>query len=214
MKKTDTNLVKKEIAILITAVALAVGFLGGIFYSVLNSPSGSGQNPVSQSTGQLPQDTQQQANRILALEQEIAANPENVDAMIELGDIFFDSNRYQEAIATFVKAEGLAPTNVHILNDLGQLYMNTNEYDAAIEKFEAVLNIDPTHSHTLYYIGIVYRLKGDTDKALQTFEQVLSLNPNPELEARVRQEITALKVPAPASGFPQSDFDQALKKEE
>ena len=30
MKKTDTNVVKKEIAIIITIVALALGFLGGV----------------------------------------------------------------------------------------------------------------------------------------------------------------------------------------
>ena len=44
MKKTDTNLVKKEIAVLNIAIALAVGFLGGIFYSAFNYPSGSGSD--------------------------------------------------------------------------------------------------------------------------------------------------------------------------
>ena len=213
MKKTDTNLVKKEIAVLITAVALAVGFLGGIFYSAYNTSSGSGQIPVSQSTGPSPDNSLQQANKILALEQEIEANPDNVIAMISLGDIYFDSNKFQEGIAIFTKAEKIDPTNVHILNDLGLLNMNINEYDTALEKFQAVLNIDPNHSHSLYHIGIVYRLKGDAETALQTFEQVLSLNPGPELEAKVRQEIAALKGSDPASDFPQSDFGQALKKE-
>lgn len=213
MKKIDTNLVKKEIAVLITAVALAVGFVGGIFYNAFSTQSGSVQIPVSQSTGQPPDNSLQQANRVLALEKEEAANPDNVDAMIELGDIYFDSNKFQEGIAIFTKAEKIAPANTHILNDLGLLYMNTDEYDAAMEKFKAVLNIDPNHSHSLYYIGVVYRLEGDTETALQTFEQVLSLNPNPELEANVRQEIAALKGSDPASDLPQSDFGQALKKE-
>ncbi len=207
MKKTDTNLVKKEVAIIIIIVALVVGFLGGIFYSAFNSSSGSPQ--YSQSTGQPSLNAQQQSNRILALEKEVASNPDNVDAMIELGDIYFDNSRYQEAIAIFTKAEKIAPANIHILNDLGVLLMNTNAYDAALEKFKAVLDIDPSHSHSLYYVGIVYRTKGDQDKALQTFEQVLSLNPDPQLAETVREEIAALKDQAPSSGFPQTDFSEA-----
>jgi len=209
MKKTDTNLVKKEIAIVITVVALAVGFLGGIFYSALNTPSGSSQSTGSQSTGQTSQDTQQQANRVLALEQEIAANPDNINALIELGDIYLDSNRYEIAITTFVKAEQLAPTNFHILNDLGTLYMRTGNFENAMEKFEAVLKIDPRHIHSLYYVGLVHRETGNTDKALQAFEEVLGLNPDQQLADAVRQEIAALKDQPLTSGFPGSEFDQA-----
>lgn len=209
MKKTDKNLVKKEIAIIIAVVALAAGFLGGIVYSAFNTPSGSPQYSGSQSTGQPPQDTQQQANRALALEQELTANPDNFDAMVELGDIYYDSKRYQEAIATFSKAEKIDPVNIHVLNDLGVLNMNTGNYDVALEKFKAVLVIDPTHSHSLYYIGIVHRTNGDTDKALQAFEEVLSLNPDPQLAESVRQEIAALKGQPESSSFPGSDFSEA-----
>ena len=209
MKNKDTNLVKKEIAIVVTIVALVIGFLGGVFYSALKSPSGTSQNAGTQSTGQPSQNVQQQANRILALEQEVTSNPDNVDAMIELGDIYSDSNRYQEAIATFNKAEQIAPTNIHILNDLGVLHMKTGNYETALAKFDAVLIIDPTHSHSLYYIGLVNRNIGDTDKALQAFEQVLSLNPDPQLADAVRQEIATLKDQPPPSGFPGSDFNQA-----
>ena len=197
MKKTDTNFVKKETAIIVTIIALVIGFLGGVFYSALKSPSGTSQYSGSQSTGQPSQNDQQQVNRILALEQEVTADPENVDAMIELGDIYFDSNRYEEAISTFIKAEQLAPTNFHILNDLGILYMRTDNFETALEKFDAVLKVAPNHSHSLYYVGLIHRIKGDTDKALQAFEQVLSLNPDPQLAEAVRQEIATLKDQTP-----------------
>ncbi len=209
MKTKDTNLVKKEIAIIVTIVALAAGFLSGIVYSAFKSPADSSQYSGSQSTGQPSQNAQQQANRILDLEKEVAANPDNIDAMIELGDIYFDSDRYQEAIVTFNKAEQIAPTNIHVLNDLGILLMNTGNYDASLEKFEAVLDIDPSHSHSLYYVGIVYRTKGETGKALEAFEQVLILDSDPQLAEAVRQEITALKDQAASSSFPQSDFSEA-----
>lgn len=206
--KKNTDLVKKEIAVVVTIVALAAGFLGGIVFSAFKSPAGPPQYSGSQSSGQSSQNVQQQTNRILALEQEVVVNPDNVDAMIELGDIYFDGNRYQEAIATFNKAEQIAPTNIHILNDLGILHMRTGNYETALAKFDAVLSIDPTHSHSLYYVGLVNRNMGDTDKALQAFEQVLSLSPDQQLAEAVRQEIAALKDQDIPSSFPGPDFDQ------
>ena len=209
MKMTDINYVKKETAIMVTIVALVIGFLGGVFYSTLKSPSSAPQYSGAQSAGQPSQDSQQQANRIVALEQEIAVNPDNVNALIELGDIYFDSNRYQEAISTFLKAEKITPANVHILNDLGLLYMSTGDNDTALKKFEAVLEIDPSHIHSLYYVGLVHRKTGNKDKALQIFEEVLSLNPGPQLADAVRQEIAALKDQPLTSQFPGSEFNQA-----
>ena len=73
MKMIDVNHVKKETSIIVTIVMLISGFLGGVFYSVLKTPSGTSQYTGSQSPGQPSQDSQQQANRIVALEQEIAA---------------------------------------------------------------------------------------------------------------------------------------------
>jgi cytochrome c-type biogenesis protein CcmH/NrfG len=209
MKKKNPGLVKKEIAIIVTIVALVIGFLGGIFYSALKTPSGASQYSGSQSTGQPSQDSQQRANRILALEQEITANPENVNALIELGDIYLDSNRYENAISIFVKAEQLAPKDFHILNDLGTLYLRTGNFETALEKFEAVLKIDPSHIHSLYYVGLVYRETGETEKALQAFEEVLSLNPDPQLANAVQQEITVLKDQPLSNGFPGSELNQA-----
>ena len=213
MKMADVNYIKNETAIMVTIVALVIGFLGGVFYSALNSPPGGPQYSVAQSTGQPSQDSQQQADRTSALEQELSANPDNVNALIELGDIYFDSNRYQEAISIFLKAEKLAPANVHILNDLGILYMSTDDNDSALERFEAVLEIDPNHIHSLYYVGLIHRDNGDTEKALEVFEQVLAANPNPQLADAVGKEVAAIKNQPVSNSFPRSDFNDAKQKE-
>jgi cytochrome c-type biogenesis protein CcmH/NrfG len=190
---------KKEIAIFIATVALAVGFLGGIFYSAFNTPSGPpGSQPAAQNA--LPGES-----RIEVLKKELLANPDDINALIELGDIYFDGNRYETAIAIFNKAEEVAPANIHVLNDLGILYMSTGKYDAALEKFETVMDVDSSHIHSLYHIGVIHRIKGDTGKALGTFEQIMSKSPEPKLAEAVRQEIAALKNEPPPSGFPGAD---------
>ncbi len=209
MKKQNSDFVKKETVIIVTIIMLVIGFLGGVFYSALKTPTSTSQYTGSQSTGQPAQDSQQQANRIFSLEQEIATSPDNVNALIELGDIYFDSKRYDEAILTFLTAEKITPANVHILNDLGLLYMSTGDNDTALKKFEAVLKIDPSHIHSLYYVGLVHRETGNTVKALQVFEEVLNLNPDPQLADAVQQEIAALKDQPLSDGFPGAEFNQA-----
>ncbi|MCF6290938.1 MAG: tetratricopeptide repeat protein [Desulfobacterales bacterium] len=192
MKKTDTASVKKEIVIIITIVAFISGFLGGIIYSALKSPAGPSSYPDSGAAAIPARDIPLPTDRIAELEQELAVDPDNVKAMIELGDIYFDSNRYQEGIVIFTRAEKIAPTDIHILNDLGVMHLHTGNYETALEKFKAVLAIYPTHSHTLYYLGLVYLKQGDRDKALPAFEQVLALNPDPQLAEAARREIAAL----------------------
>lgn len=197
MKKIiDPNSVKKEIVIVITLVAFICGFLVGVIYSAFNTTPA--QDNGTQSIGQSKSSVQQQADRIFALQQELIDNPANIDAMITLGDIYLDSNRFQEGIEIFLKAEKIAPNNIHVLNDLGILNKNMGNSEAALTKFEAVLKIDPTQSHSLYHIGVVHRDIGNKDKALQAFEKVLELNPGAQLAEQVQQAITALKSEFPS----------------
>lgn len=193
MQNIDSNSVKKKAVVVFVLIAFVCGFLAGIIYCAFETPSTTIQPTGSQSAGQSLQTIQQQADKILVLEQELDANPENVATRIELGDIYFDSNKFQEAIEVFSKAEQIDPGNIHVLNDLGTLYLNTGNYDAALTRFETVLGIDPSHSHSLYYVGIIHREKGDKDKALQAFEKVLNMNPDPQLAGKAQQEIAALK---------------------
>ncbi len=197
MKKTNSDSVKKEMVVIITIVALVSGFLGGIIYSALRSPAVPAQYPSPRATAVPAPDTPLPADRIAELEQELAVDPDNVKALVELGDIYFDSNRYQQGIVIFTRAEKLAPTDIHILNDLGVLHMHSGNYQTALEKFRAVLDIQPDHSHTLYYLGMVYRKQGKEEMAIQAFEQVLGLNPDQQLAEATRLEIAALTVPAP-----------------
>jgi cytochrome c-type biogenesis protein CcmH/NrfG len=192
MQKIDSNSIKKEAVIVIALVAFIGGFLAGVIYSAVKSPTVPVQYNGAQSVGQPSKSIQQQSDQIFALEQELAANPTNIDAMIALGDIYLDSNMFQEGIGIFSKAEKIAPNNIHILNDLGILNMNTGNYETALTKFEAVLEIDPGQSHSLYHIGTIHRENGEKNKALQAFEKVLELNPSGQLAEQVQQEIIAL----------------------
>ncbi len=180
-KSPETGLVKKETTMIVALVALVVGFLGGIFYSAMqSSPSG----PVQTTSGP-PQQQQQpgfssdQAKRILALEQEVALNPTNVNAWIQLGNIYFDTNSFEKAIRAYEKSLELSPNNANVLTDLGVMYRRTGQPQKALDAFDRAMTIAPGHEQSRFNKGIVLRYDlNDREGAIKAWEELLKINPN------------------------------------
>ncbi len=149
-----------------------------------------------------PQDTAMvsQQSQKMVIEEKIATyksilanNPTSIRALVELGDIYFDSGRYKEAIPIFLKASAVGAATVHVENDLGLLYLNINEYDLAIERFQNALDVDPSHVDSLFYIGVIHQYNGDAEMAEKVFEKILAANPSPQLVQKVNEQLEGIK---------------------
>lgn len=181
-KSPETGLVKKETTMIAALIALVVGFLGGIFYSAMqSSPSG----PVQTTSGPPPQQQQQsgfssdQAKRILALEQEVALNPTNVNAWIQLGNIYFDSNNFAKSIRAYEKSLELSPDNANVLTDLGVMYRRSGQPQKALEAFDRAMAVAPAHEQARFNKGIVLRYDlNDREGAIKAWEELLKINPS------------------------------------
>ena len=180
-KTPENNLVKKETMLVVALIALVVGFLGGIFYSALQSgPTGS-----VQTTSAPPQQQQQpgmsneQARAILDLEQEVAVNPTNVNAWTQLGHVYFDTNNPPKAIRAYEKSLELNPNNPDVLTDLGVMYRRNGQPDKALATFDQAMAIAPNHEQSRFNKGIVLRYDmNDVEGARKAWEELLKINPN------------------------------------
>ncbi len=166
---------------------------GGMFImSLVNLALNSGETGQEVAAG--PEQTMPVAERIQEVKAYLKENPDNTDALVALGDLYFENNQVYEGLKVFKKAEKLAPESVHIQNDLGILYQKTGKYDLAIEKFRTALRLDPAHLNSLFYIGMIYRYnKGDNKKALAVFEELLSKNPEPRIAKMAAEEVKKIK---------------------
>ena len=115
-------------------------------------------------------------------------DPGNAGARVELGNMYFDAERYDEAIRWYTEALKLNPKDVNVSTDLGVGYYYTNQADRAIKQFEYSLGIDPKHLKTLLNMGIVRAFgKQDLAGATALWKQILVLAPgSPEGEAAKR----------------------------
>ena len=120
----------------------------------------------------------EQAKSILALEKEAAADPNNVDTWIRLGNLYFDTDNFENAIRTYEKALSLKPDNANVQTDLGVMYRRNGQPKKAVEAFDRAIKIDPKHEVSRFNKGIVLLHDlSDKEGALRAWEELLSVNP-------------------------------------
>jgi cytochrome c-type biogenesis protein CcmH/NrfG len=126
--------------------------------------------------------------KVNALKSVAEKEPNNAKPRIELGNLYFDAERYDDAITWYEQALKLQPKDANLSTDLGVCYYYTNQPDKALERFDASLKVDPKHVKTLLNLGIVRAFgKQDLAGATQAWEQVISIDPNgPEGQAAKR----------------------------
>jgi cytochrome c-type biogenesis protein CcmH/NrfG len=181
-KSPEGNYVKMETMLIVALITLVIGFLGGVFYSALQSgPTGSVQTTSvpPQQQQQAPGLTSEQARDILNLEQEVATNPTNVNAWTQLGHVYFDTNQYAKAIRAYEKSLELRPDDANVLTDLGVMYRRNGQPEKALEAFDRAIAVAPRHEQARFNKGIVLRYDmNDREGAVKIWEELLEINPN------------------------------------
>ena len=118
------------------------------------------------------------ASMIVALENETRSNPANLDAWIELGNAYFDTNQYEKSIDAYRKALEMDPSNANVWTDMGIMYRRNGNPQEAINSFDKAIEVDPKHEISRMNKGIVllHDLK-DTEGAIKAWEGLLEVNP-------------------------------------
>jgi tetratricopeptide (TPR) repeat protein len=126
--------------------------------------------------------------QVQALMTIIKSDPKNVDAVIRLGNTYFDAEHWDEAIQWYKRAVELDPKNPDASTDLGVSLYYTNKADEALAQFEHSLKLNPKHTKTLLNKGIVLAFgKRDLKAASAEWEKVVTLAPDsPEGQAARR----------------------------
>jgi tetratricopeptide (TPR) repeat protein len=126
--------------------------------------------------------------RVQALTTIVQNDPNNAGAHAQLGNVYFDAERWADAIQWYEKAWKLDPSDPDVSTDLGVSYYYTNRTDEALTQFERSLKIDPKHTKTLLNKGIVLAFgKQDLSAAAEEWKKVVELAPDsPEGQAARR----------------------------
>src|SRR6187549_3688536 len=117
------------------------------------NPAGDGSTPA------LLDETQVTAYKSVA-----EREPSNPAPRVQLGNLYFDAQRFDDAIKWYSEGLKLAPKDPDVSTDLGVAYYYTNLFDKALEQFDHSLKVDPKHVKTFLNLGVV-RARGKQDLA-------------------------------------------------
>jgi cytochrome c-type biogenesis protein CcmH/NrfG len=144
--------------------------------------------PPAPATQASPQPAPLDESKVAELRSSAEREPSNAEARVQLGNLFFDAERYADAITWYGEALKLAPGNVDVSTDLGVSYYYLNQPDRALQQFEESLKLDPSHTKTILNMGIVKAFgKQDLEGAEEAWQRVVKLAPeSPEGQAARR----------------------------
>ena len=128
------------------------------------------------------------------LENQIASDPTNFQALLQIGNLHFDGENFTGAAEYYKRALDVRPDNVDISTDLGTALYYANRIDEAVAAFEMSLSIEPDHPQSLFNLGVaLVEARNDKEGAIRLWERLVEANPGyPQVEM-VKEEIARLK---------------------
>jgi tetratricopeptide (TPR) repeat protein len=142
-------------------------------------------------------------NEVKRLETMAEKDPANVTPKAQLGNLYFDAERYAEAAQWYEKAMAVDPSNADVSTDLGVSYYYQNQPDKALAQFKRSLEIDPRHTKTMLNQGIVLAFgKQDLDGASKAWQRVIELAPSSPEGQAARRALDAMKAAHPGVQTP------------
>jgi tetratricopeptide (TPR) repeat protein len=165
------------------------------------SPAAAPQAAAAPPAGAAPRAPVLDEAQVTALKSVAQREPKNAAPRTQLANLYFDADRYDEAITWYTEALALTPNDVNVITDLGVCYYYTNQPDKALEQFNRSLKLDPKHTKTLLNVGIVKAFgKQDLQGASEAWQQVMKLAPDsPEAQA-AKRALDSLQSAHPAIG--------------
>jgi len=140
-------------------------------------------------------------NEVSALKSVADREKTNARPRVQLGNLYFDAEKYDDAIKWYGEALALQPKDVNVSTDLGVCYYYTNQPDKALEQFDASLKLDPNHAKTLLNVGIVRAFgKQDLDGATKAWQQVMKVAPDSPEGQAAKRALDSLQSAHPSVG--------------
>jgi len=164
---------------------------------------GAGGAPGNMGPGQLPGSAPQQqavspevlAKSAAPLLAQLQTDPNNPDVLIQLGNLYYDGQSFQQAADYYERALKFQPSNPDVRTDLGTSYWYLGNADKALENFQKSLAVRPNHPGTLFNMGIVeWQGKKDPNAAVMAWEKLLQTNPDYPQKDQVQMLIERAKM--------------------
>ncbi len=189
-----------------TLAGIVFGFVLGIMTAGWNAMPRPTRAPAAGSTeaggaGPAPQPTASQPSpldpdEVRALESLAARQPRDASVRVELGNLYMDHKRWDDAIRWYREALGINPDDADVATDMGACYVDSGRPAEGLAEFERVLGKNPDHRNAAFNKGVALLALGRSAEAADTWDQLLKRHSDDPQLARLRARIDELRATA------------------
>jgi tetratricopeptide (TPR) repeat protein len=112
------------------------------------------------------------------IKRELDKNPNNVDALYHLADLYDRNAQYPEAIETYKKVVKLKPDMGYAYFKMGTAYDRLNQPAEAVAAFKEAIKLLPKYAVVYNNIGVAYGKLGKLNEEVASLKKAISLRPN------------------------------------
>ncbi len=115
--------------------------------------------------------------------------PGCVDLYINLGRIYYELKRYEDAICEYKMAIWLDSLNIRAYYYLCQLYEEIRDFENAIHTCKKLIELQPNAADFYCRMAQYLYLMGDVEEAVNYYQTAITINPNPKWTSVVSQTL-------------------------
>jgi len=108
----------------------------------------------------------------------LAKDPKNLDALSNLGVVYFRTGKIRSAESTLKKALAIVPNDDFVLTTLGIVHYRQSRFDDALKELSKAIEINPNSATAHNYLGITASQKGRQQEAEKEMLQAIAKDPN------------------------------------
>ena len=191
--------------ILFAIIGLLLGFIVGFMFASSMAQKNAMQPAAA---GALPADHppvggqqgQQNAPNPQAMQAQVQASlekarsePQNFDAQLQAADLYYQIQRFDQAIEYLLKANTLKPTDYKTVVLLGVVNLDAQHYDQAEKWYRAALKMKSDDVMVLAGLAATTLQKGDAKAAEDAIAQLEKVDPTSEDLPQFRDKLASLK---------------------
>ena len=189
--------------ILFAIIGLLLGFIVGFMFASSMSQKAASQQAAASSQG-LPADHPpvgaQNAPNPQGMQAEVQASlekarnePKNFDAQIQAAELYYQIQRYDQAIEYLIKANQIQPTDYRTVVLLGVVNLDAGHYDVAEKWYRAALKMKSDDVAVLSGLAAATLSRGDAKAAEDAIAKLEKVDPNSEDLPQFRNKLATLK---------------------
>jgi tetratricopeptide (TPR) repeat protein len=119
--------------------------------------------------------------------------PNNFDAQLKAAELYYQIQRYDQAIEFLLKANQLKPTDYETVVVLGMVNLDAGHYDTSEKWYRAAMKMKQDDVRVLSGLAAATLQKGDTKAAEDAIAQLEKVDPNSVDLPQFKDKLASLK---------------------